>query len=99
MPTWKGVTEFALVAHGNVVTNAYDGTINEVFVGTSGHRRGTMAFHETFHLAKGHIRIVATVVSASGDFRGARATVVFVGTVTPATNGFGWYHGTWQPHA
>jgi hypothetical protein len=56
-----------------------------------------MTFHENFHLANGHVRIVATLVSASGGFAGSQASVVFTGIVTPATNGFGSYHGTWQP--
>jgi hypothetical protein len=55
-----------------------------------------MTFHERFALANGHIRIKARIVGATGGYAGATGHVIFVGTVTPATNGFGSYHGRWR---
>jgi hypothetical protein len=94
--TWSGVTDFALLAHGNLVTDNVTGSITELFVGASGKGAGTMTFYETFSLANGHIRIDTRIVGSTGQFAGSSGRVVFTGTVTPATNGFGTYHGRWH---
>jgi hypothetical protein len=94
--TWNGVTDFALLAHGNIVTDNLRGSIDELFIGASAKGNGTMTFHERFVLAKGRLRIKAKIVEATGGFAGATGHVIFVGTVTPATNGFGTYHGRWH---
>jgi hypothetical protein len=93
---WNGVTDFAILARGNIVTDDIKGSVDELFVGSSAKGSGTMTFHEKFALAKGHIRISARIIKATGGFAGARGHVIFVGTVTPATNGFGTYHGRWH---
>lgn len=97
--TWTGVTEFAVTGEGDVVSNDYSGRLSELFIGTAAGRRGSLLFHETFRVASGRIRIVAKIVSGSGGFAGSTGTVVFSGTITPATNGFGTYEGHWSPGA
>src|SRR6185312_6827881 len=49
--SWSGVTDFALVARGNLVTDKIKGSLTEIFVGTGTKGAGTMTFHERFALA------------------------------------------------
>jgi len=93
---WSGATDFLILARGNLVTDNIKGSVVEVFVGSGAKGAGTMTFREKFVLAKGHIRIRARIVEATGGFAGSTGHAVFVGTVTPATNGLGTYRARWH---
>ena len=96
--TLAGLTDFTMTGHVNLVTDNTDGTVAEVFAGRMGGKTGAMTFHELVHVdGQTHkLYIVAHKVSGSGAFKDAKVDLVFVGTITPATNGFGRYSGTFS---
>jgi hypothetical protein len=98
--TWRGTTTFSTEGTTNLITGETRGTVDEIFTGkTPGGRRGSLHFLEEFTVEPftGAFHLVAHVKSGTGDFKGSRGTVTFVGTTEPITGrGAGTYSGTWR---
>lgn len=96
--TLTGVTHYKIHGTANLITGVGSGAIDETFIGRSVNgETGTMRFTETYVLDDaGHIRIEASLVDATGEFAGSRATLAFAGTEYGAATGNGTYSGTWR---
>jgi hypothetical protein len=96
--TWTGLTRYQIHGTANLVTGAGSGVIDETFTGGSADgKTGTMRFLETYTIdSASQIRIVARLVSGTGDFSGSKADVVFLGIEYGAATGNGTYSGTWS---
>ncbi len=96
--TWTGVSSFTHRGTVNLVTGAASGTQEETFAGRSTDgATGTMSFTWTFTFGPdGHVLARGRIVDATGDFTGARGTLVAEGTAVGAVSASGTYHGNWS---
>jgi hypothetical protein len=97
--TWTGVSSFTFRGTVNLVTGAGSGTLEETLFGRSTDGgTGTMSFTWAFTVGPdGHVLLRGRIVDATGDFTGARGTLVAEGTgVGGALSSSGTYHGDWS---
>ena len=97
--TWTGVSSFTARGTANLVTGASSGTLEETLFGRSTDGgTGTMSIAWVFSIgADGHVLFRGRIVDATGDFTGARGTLVIEGTGVGGGSAFsGTYHGDWS---
>jgi len=97
--TWTGVSSFTFRGTVDLITGEGSGTIEETLSGRSADGgTGTMSITWAFTVAPdGHVLLRGRIVDATGDFTGARGTLVAEGTgVGGALFSSGTYHGDWS---
>ncbi|MGH9036894.1 MAG: hypothetical protein ACRD0O_14115 [Acidimicrobiia bacterium] len=95
---WTGVSSFTFRGTVDLVTGASSGTQEDTFAGRSTDGgTGTMSFSSTFTFGPdGHVLARGRIVDATGDFTGARGTLVAEGTAVGGVIASGTYHGDWS---